>query len=94
MFRMKGQMSTNLVLERTDKYGKSVVAKMESLPDGVYFIKKSKERFGVCSAVVLAEPNAVVEEPKVKVPEKKEVKPNKATSVTKKTFKLKTGKKK
>lgn len=87
MYKMEGHMNCNMVLERTDKYGKSVVNKMENLPDGLYFIEKKNERFGVC-AISGGQSDAVALKPI-----KEEAKPNKAISVTKKTIKKKLFKK-
>ena len=93
MFKIKGLMNCNLVLERTDKYGKSVVNKMENLPDGLYFIEKKKEKFGISKTEEILEVKKPITSTS-KTPEKKEVKPNKAKPFIKKITIKKAGKKK
>lgn len=83
LFSPKNLPNPTLQLERGDKYDRSVVAKLESLPDGVYFIQKSGDKFSVSNAV---EARSVKQEDisttKPNKPEVKETKPNKAQPVT------------
>lgn len=83
-------MNCNLVLEITDKYGKSVVHKMHTVPDGVYLIEKKGDRYGVCPYVEETKSpylNVDLGANLEKTPEKAEPKPNKSL----KPMKMKAG---